>query len=102
MKPGSFLLNASRGSVEFRANYRMNGVRHIHHELAEFRKTDGIWYFYDGRMVGTEQFQALATIAMEPERTQLFEKMATRNPGFAEYQRQTTRIIPVVILTRKS
>lgn len=50
--------------------------------------------------VGTEQFQALATVAEEPERTQLFEKMATRNPGFAEYQRNTTRIIPVVILTR--
>ena len=50
--------------------------------------------------VGTEQFQALATIAEEPERTQLYEKMATLNPGFAEYQRKTTRIIPVIILTR--
>ena len=50
--------------------------------------------------VGTEQFQVHATIAAEPERTQLYEKMATVNPGFAEYQRQTTRIIPVVVLTR--
>jgi deazaflavin-dependent oxidoreductase (nitroreductase family) len=50
--------------------------------------------------VGTEQFQALAMIAAEPERTQLFEQMATLNPGFAEYQRKTTRIIPVIILTR--
>ena len=50
--------------------------------------------------VGTEQFQARATIAVEPERTQLYEKMAAVNPGFAEYQRQTTRIIPVIVLTR--
>ena len=49
--------------------------------------------------VGTDQFQARATIAAEPERTQLYEKMATVNPGFAEYQRQTTRIIPVIVLT---
>jgi deazaflavin-dependent oxidoreductase (nitroreductase family) len=50
--------------------------------------------------VGTVQFQAQATIAAEPERTRLYEKMATANPGFAEYQRQTTRIIPVIVLTR--
>ena len=51
--------------------------------------------------VGTEQFQARATVAAEPERTQLYEKMATLNPGFAEYQQKTTRIIPVIILTRR-
>ena len=52
--------------------------------------------------VGTEQFQALATITQEPERTELFEKMATLYPGFAEYPRKTTRIIPVVTITRLS
>jgi deazaflavin-dependent oxidoreductase (nitroreductase family) len=51
--------------------------------------------------VGTEQFDALATVAEEPERTQLYDKMAELNPGFAEYQRKTTRIIPVIILTRQ-
>lgn len=50
--------------------------------------------------VGTEQFQACATIAAEPERTHLYEKMATVNPGFAEYQHQTTRLIPVIVLRR--
>ena len=49
--------------------------------------------------VGTEQFSARAAIAEEPERTQLFEKMAAKNPGFAEYQRKTKRIIPVIVLT---
>ncbi|MCU0491618.1 MAG: nitroreductase family deazaflavin-dependent oxidoreductase [Chloroflexaceae bacterium] len=50
--------------------------------------------------VGTETFQARATVAEEPERSQLFDKMAARNPGFATYQQRTERIIPVVILER--
>jgi len=50
--------------------------------------------------VGTEKFQAQATIAPEPERTRLYDQMAAINPGFAEYQRKTTRRIPVIILTR--
>jgi deazaflavin-dependent oxidoreductase (nitroreductase family) len=49
--------------------------------------------------VGTEEFQARATVAEEPERTRLFEKMAAAMPGFAEYQRNTTRILPVIVLT---
>jgi len=50
--------------------------------------------------VGTEQFQAHAAIPAEPERIRLFNQMATAMPGFAEYQRKTTRLIPVVVLTR--
>ena len=52
--------------------------------------------------VGTEQFQARAVVAEEPERTALYKKMAASYPGFAEYERKTTRIIPVVSLTRHS
>ena len=50
--------------------------------------------------VGSEHFSARATVAAEPERTNLFNRIATASPGFAEYQRNTTRIIPVVILKR--
>ena len=50
--------------------------------------------------VGTEQFQAQAAIASEPERTRLFNKMVEVMPAFAEYQRKTTRVIPVITLTR--
>ncbi|MDD5371463.1 MAG: nitroreductase family deazaflavin-dependent oxidoreductase [Anaerolineaceae bacterium] len=50
--------------------------------------------------VGTEQFQAQATVATEPERTRLYNKMVAMMPVFAEYQRKTTRVIPVIILTR--
>ena len=45
------------GSVEFRASYRRNNEKLEHHELAEFRKTNGTWYFYDGKMVAPGQFQ---------------------------------------------
>ena len=50
--------------------------------------------------IGTEQFQAQATIPAEPERTRLYEQMAALRPNFAEYQTKTTRAIPVIILTR--
>lgn len=52
--------------------------------------------------VGTEQFQAEATIATEPDRTKLFKQMVAANPNFAEYEKKAApRIIPVIILTRK-
>ena len=51
--------------------------------------------------VGTEQFQAIAAAPSEPERTTLYGKMEAINPGFTEYKHKTSRIIPVVTLTRK-
>lgn len=50
--------------------------------------------------VGTQQFQAQAAVASEPERTRLYAKMIEMIPGFAEYQQKTTRVIPVIILNR--
>ena len=50
--------------------------------------------------VGGEQFQADATVTAEPERTRLYNQMAKAMPGFAEYQRKTTREIPLVLLRR--
>jgi deazaflavin-dependent oxidoreductase (nitroreductase family) len=47
---------------------------------------------------GVEQFQARASIAQGEERQRLFDAQAKVMPGFAEYQRKTTRQIPVVIL----
>ena len=48
--------------------------------------------------VGTEQFKVEATISEEPERTRLYDQMATIMPGFAEYKTKTTRQIPVIVL----
>jgi deazaflavin-dependent oxidoreductase (nitroreductase family) len=52
--------------------------------------------------VGTEQFPVTASMASEPERTRLYEKMESINPGFTDYKNKTSRSIPVVTLTRKS
>ena len=50
--------------------------------------------------VGTEQFQVMATISAEPERSRLYDKMVEAMPGFGEYRQKTTRVIPVIVLTR--
>jgi deazaflavin-dependent oxidoreductase (nitroreductase family) len=51
--------------------------------------------------VGTEAFKAVAVIADEAERRALYELFAAAYPQAAGYQAQTTRPIPVVILTRR-
>jgi deazaflavin-dependent oxidoreductase (nitroreductase family) len=50
--------------------------------------------------VGTEKFQARAAVSEEPERTRLYDKMVEMMPGFDDYRRKTTRVIPVIVLTR--
>ncbi|MCA9954432.1 MAG: nitroreductase family deazaflavin-dependent oxidoreductase [Ardenticatenaceae bacterium] len=52
--------------------------------------------------VGTQQFSAHAAVADEPERSELYEKMVAKNPGFDEYRQKTTRTIPVIVLTPKA
>lgn len=52
--------------------------------------------------VGDEKFRVEATVASEPERTQLYDKNTANNPGFAEYEKNADRVIPVVILTRQA
>ncbi|MBA3825778.1 MAG: nitroreductase family deazaflavin-dependent oxidoreductase [Ktedonobacterales bacterium] len=50
--------------------------------------------------VGTEKFEAEASVAEGEERDRIFAQVVAQMPGFGEYQRNTTRQIPVVILTR--
>jgi deazaflavin-dependent oxidoreductase (nitroreductase family) len=52
--------------------------------------------------VGPESFQARASVVEGSERNRLFDAHATIMPNFVEYQRRTTRVIPVVILDRIS
>lgn len=52
--------------------------------------------------VGSEQFDAKATVAEEPERTALYEKMEGVSSAFSTYkQKAAPRVIPVIILTRQ-
>lgn len=38
------------GTVEFKAHFKQGGKSVAHHELSTFRKHEGEWYFYDGRV----------------------------------------------------
>jgi deazaflavin-dependent oxidoreductase (nitroreductase family) len=50
--------------------------------------------------LGDERFEADATVVHGEERERLYARQAEIMPGFAEYQEKTSRVIPVVILTR--
>lgn len=50
--------------------------------------------------VGGETFQARATVVSEPERSRIFAQHAAQRPNFIDFQRRTTRQLPVVILER--
>jgi deazaflavin-dependent oxidoreductase (nitroreductase family) len=51
--------------------------------------------------LGNEQFQARATpVTEEPERSRLYAKMVEHRPGFAEYEKMTSRKIPAITLER--
>jgi deazaflavin-dependent oxidoreductase (nitroreductase family) len=51
--------------------------------------------------LGSEQFQARATaVTEEPERSRLYAKMVAHRAGFADYEKNTSRKIPVVLLER--
>jgi deazaflavin-dependent oxidoreductase (nitroreductase family) len=51
--------------------------------------------------VGGERFAATATTATGDERQRIFTAMVAAMPRFGEYQEQTEREIPVVVLTRR-
>lgn len=52
--------------------------------------------------VGTEVISVEASIAAGPERERLYAQHAARMPQFLEYAKNTTRTIPVVVLTPKA
>jgi deazaflavin-dependent oxidoreductase (nitroreductase family) len=49
--------------------------------------------------IGTDTIDAVASEATGEERERLFRAQAERAPQFAEYQQQTERVIPVIVLT---
>lgn len=52
--------------------------------------------------VGTEQFEAMAVVVEGEERDRIYAQQAQQMPGFADYQKKTTRQIPVVELVRRN
>lgn len=49
---------------------------------------------------GIVTFDAIAESLARAERDRLFAKFSAANPGFADYQTKTSRVIPVVALHR--
>jgi deazaflavin-dependent oxidoreductase (nitroreductase family) len=50
--------------------------------------------------IGTETYAATATPVDRAERDRLWKVVVERMPGFADYEKKTDRIIPLVELTR--
>ncbi len=51
--------------------------------------------------VGTETFEARATVITGEERERLYARQIERSPAFGDYQAKTTRQIPVIALERQ-
>jgi len=50
--------------------------------------------------VGEERFDVTASVLTGAERDEIYRRQAALFPGFAEYQANTTRTIPVIALDR--
>jgi deazaflavin-dependent oxidoreductase (nitroreductase family) len=50
--------------------------------------------------LGSEKFPAKASVAQGAERDRLFKQQADQLPIFNEYQKKTTRRIPVIVIDR--
>ena len=50
--------------------------------------------------VGTDKYEAIATVVDRAERDRVYAEMAAKYSNFAEYEQKTTRVIPVVKITR--
>jgi deazaflavin-dependent oxidoreductase (nitroreductase family) len=50
---------------------------------------------------GDEKYTATATELTGAERTEIFDRQKVIMPGFADYEAGTSRVIPVVALTRQ-
>jgi F420H(2)-dependent quinone reductase len=47
-----------------------------------------------------DKYKARARILLEPERSQVWQRVVAAMPGFGDYQKKTSRVIPVVELER--
>jgi len=87
--------------------YINDGDRYVIIASAGGAQDNPDWYYnvvanpQVGVEMGTEEFQAQATVTEEPERTDLYNKVAAIYPNFAEYQEKTDRVIPVITLERQ-
>jgi deazaflavin-dependent oxidoreductase (nitroreductase family) len=87
--------------------YLKDGERYLVFASNGGADTNPDWYFNlkshpDMQIeVGGETIDVRAEEIKGHERDTLFARQAKLNPGFAEYQRNTKRIIPVVALNKR-
>lgn len=80
----AFVIIASKGGAPTNPDWYHNILAHPDVELE----------------VETERFKAHATIPEREERDRLFANFVKQEPGFGEYQKNTSRLLPVVLLKR--
>lgn len=51
--------------------------------------------------VGADAFDVIASVAEGEQRERIWQRQKERYPGFAAYERRTSRQIPVIVLTRE-
>jgi deazaflavin-dependent oxidoreductase (nitroreductase family) len=88
--------------------YQQDGDRLIVFASKAGAPTNSDWYYNlvahpeVSVEVGADTYDAIATVLTGEERDRLYAKQAEKSPNFAEYQEKTTRIIPVIALTRRA
>jgi deazaflavin-dependent oxidoreductase (nitroreductase family) len=82
---GTLYVFASKGGAPTNPDWYHNLVAHPEVEV-EF---------------GDERFAAVATPVTGAERDRLYAEQVARMPGFGDYEKATTRVIPVVELRRQ-
>ena len=45
------------GTVEFLVLFRMQGATYQHHEIGEFKRHNGMWYYTDGKVITPDSTQ---------------------------------------------
>ncbi|MEU6852049.1 nitroreductase family deazaflavin-dependent oxidoreductase [Actinacidiphila alni] len=80
-----YLIFASKGGADEHPAWYRNIVAHPDIEVE----------------IGDERFAVHAEELKGAERDEKYAKQATLYPGFAEYEKKTSRVIPVIALTRR-
>jgi deazaflavin-dependent oxidoreductase (nitroreductase family) len=87
--------------------YLQDGERYLMFASKAGADTNPDWYYNlkahpDVQIeVGDATIDVHAEEILGTERNVIFERQAAFYPGFADYQRKTTRVIPVVALTKR-
>ena len=85
--------------------YRKDGTRYLVFASKAGAPTNPAWYYNllvnpeASIEVGDETIEVTAVALEGEERTVKYAEQAAEYPGFADYQRKTSRVIPVVALT---